>query len=252
MNTIRRCAEPFTISVIVLLAIPVFAWDFAKDDTLLKLAIFPPEAKVFDAPNGENIGVLKRGRVIKLLGSDGKWLNFTTRDFPDAWVRWEMTQTLEEWANQPSYDQLQAAIVAWEKTVQLMDADIELSLRRIMAARDQLSRGEVSLDSGVSSIQNERAFIEECFRTLYQCYRPEALDEAAEKIDGKRWAINQGLYYLMKLIYEGDTTAGEAAKKYFGMAEEMINQYSLIMFQVKTRYCIYHNPGADSLAGSGF
>ncbi len=223
-----------------------FCFETIESDTLLKLVIFPPSAKVFDRPGGENIGTIGRGRVIRLLGSEGKWLNFTTYDFPDAWLRWEYTQTLEEWAECKPFDEMQAIILSWEKAVRAVDDEVQASLLKINEVKERISRGEIALEAGIRAIENERSNIEESFRALYQCETPDMLSAAAEKLDGKRWAINKGLYYLIKYIREGVEADGISATRYFQMTEGIMKQYSRIMFRIKTKYNLYEDSTAVS------
>ena len=226
--------------IIALMSVlPVFSYQNTEGDTLLKLVVFTPEAKVFGRPHGDQIGTIGRGRVIRLLGSDGRWLNFTTVDYTSAWLRWEYTQTLEEWALYPSFDSVQTSIVTWEKVVQSIDSEIELSLENIRTIRDGISQGKISLEAGIGSLENEIDLIEDSFRELHNHQPPEVLSQAAESLESKRWAINQGLNYLMKFIYEGEEESGIAAGKYFQMAEKMMYRYSQQMFQVKSKYNLY-------------
>jgi len=215
------------------------SYQLAEEDTLLKLAVFPPQAKVFDRPEGELIGYLNRGRVIRLLAAEGKWLNFTTWDFPNAWLRWECTQTLEEWALDAPYDQTQKAILEWERMVKILDAEIDSALAAILDIEQQLSQGEFDLYQGLSALQFQRRKIENSFHALYQLHHPESLNEAAEKLDGKRWAIDQGLNYLCLYIQNGNEEDGASASQYFKLAEEYTVQYSHTIFRLKSKYNLY-------------
>ncbi|MBC8279070.1 MAG: hypothetical protein H8E46_12625 [FCB group bacterium] len=225
--------------IVPLFAFPVLSFQDAEGDTLLKLVIFTPEAKVFDHPNGDLIGSIDRGRVIRLLGSEGRWLNFTAREFSSAWLRWEYTQTLEEWAQNPPFDSIQVSIVAWEHVVRKIDSEIEQSLTAINNIRNDISQGKTSIEAGIGSLRYESEMIEDSFRELHNHQPPEVLQEAAKLLESKRWAIGQGLDYLMKFIYEGSEEDGIAAGKYFQMAEKMMYQYSKQMFQVKSKYNLY-------------
>ena len=222
-----------------LFADPVFSFQDAEEDTLLKLVIFTPEAKVFDSPSGNLIGSIGRGRVIRLLGSDGRWLTFTVREYSSAWLRWEYTQTLEEWADNPPFDSVQISIAAWEHVVRKIDSEIEQSLTAIKNTRDDISQGKTGIEAGIGSLRFESEMIEDSFRELYNHQPPEVLQEAAQLLESKRWAIGQGLEYLMKFIYEGNEADGVAAGKYFQMAEKVMYQYSKQMFQVKSKYYLY-------------
>lgn len=217
---------------------PVFSQQPAEGDTLLKLAIFPPEAKVYDRPDGQVVGLLGRGRVIRLLGAEGKWLNFTTREFYSAWIRWENTQTLEEWS-EDTYEQAQDAIKEWEGTVKLLDTEIENALAAILNVEQQLSQGELTLDQGLFQMKTQRRKIEDSFRTLHNIPRSDLLSEAAEKLDSKRWAIDQGLNYLYLYIQNGKKADGDSASRYFKMAEDFTVQYSHRIFQLKSKYNLY-------------
>ena len=225
--------------MVALFAFPVHSRQNAEGDTLLKLVVFTPNAKVFDNPNGELIGSIDRGRVIRLLGSEGRWLNFTAQEFTSAWLRWEYTQTLEEWAENPSFDSIQVSIVAWEHVVRKIDSEIEQSLTAINDIRDDISHGKTTIETGIGYLQYESEMIEDSFRELYNHQPPDVLVEAAKLLESKRWAIGQGLEYLVKFIYEGNEEDGIAAGKYFQMAEKMMFQYSKQMFQVKSKYNLY-------------
>ena len=205
----------------------------------LKLAIFTPIAKVYEIPNGDSIGVIKRGEVISLLAADGKWMRFTSRQFEDGWVRWENTVTLQEWADQPSFDSLVTSIKIWEQGVRDMEKQIDNALDNILVIRKSISDGVVSQKNGLALIEQERADIEESFRQLHGLNTPPALEEAAELLQGKRWAINTGLGYLISYLKEGDEEKGVAAGKYFELAENIMYKYSKAIFQVKTLYNLY-------------
>ena len=205
----------------------------------LKLAIFTPIAKVYQIPNGDSIGVIKRGEVISLLAADGKWMRFTSRQFEDAWVRWENTVTLQEWANQPSFDSLVTSIRIWEQGVRDMENQIDNALDNILVIRKSISDGVIQPKNGIALIERERADIEESFRQLHGLNTPPALEEAAELLQGKRWAINTGLGYLVSFLKEGDEEKGVAAGKYFELAENIMYRYSKAIFQVKTLYNLY-------------
>ena len=224
---------------VLIFTCPAQCYELAEGDTLLKLAIFTPDAKVFDRPNGEQIGTIDRGRVIRLLSSQERWLEFTTWDYPSAWLRWEYTQTLEEWGSSPSFNDIQRSILTWEKAVKNVDREIELSLSSIIDIRDKIAAGKISVDYGIAVLEKERARIEDSFRSLHDYNCPDILDAASEKLDSKRWAIHQGLYYLMKYIYEGEEESGIAAGKFFQRAEDMTIQYSQTIFQVKSKYDLY-------------
>ena len=58
--------------------------EISASPDVMKLVIFPPEAKVYDAPFGKTKGVIKRGRIIYLLESEGEWIKFTTREYPQG------------------------------------------------------------------------------------------------------------------------------------------------------------------------
>lgn len=212
----------------------------APMDTL-QLAVFTPVTKVYENPGGEWIGVIDRGRVINLLASDGKWLCFTTRDYPKGWIRWENTITLEEWAVSPPFDSIAAIIRIWEIGVQAMEKEIDSALTNILSIREKIADGVVDPNAGIDLIQKERAAIEESFRQLHGLNTPEPLNEAEELLEGKRWAINQGLGYLITFIGNGDEKSGAAAGRYFELAENMMYQYSRAIFQVKSLYKLYNN-----------
>jgi hypothetical protein len=210
-------------------------------DTLMKLAIFTPHTKVYDAPWGKQIGIIDRGRVIRLISSEGVWFQFTTKDFPLAWVHWANTQTLQEWAASPRYDSAQAVIIAWEKAVRMLDEEIDSCLNNIIQFRDKIYSGEINPAKGAINIERERAAIEESFRQLYKIERLELLEEAMKVLERKRWAINRGIYFLNKFIYEGDSDSGKSAGEYFDMAQETMYDYSKIMYKLKTKYKLYEN-----------
>ena len=214
------------------------ARESVSNDTL-KLAIFTPTAKVYLIPNGDSIGVIKRGEVIALLAADGKWMRFTSRQFEDGWVRWENTVTLQEWADQPSFDSLVTSIRIWEQGVKDMDKQIDNALDNILVIRKSITDGAINPEAGVALIEGERADIEESFRQLHGLNTPPSLEEAAELLQGKRWAINTGLGYLISFIEDGDETKGAAAGKYFELAENIMYRYSKAIFQVKTLYNLY-------------
>lgn len=224
---------------VIIYSCPAHCYELAEGDTLLKLAIFTPNAKVFDRPNGEQIGVIDRGRIIRLLSSQDRWLEFTTWEYPSAWLRWEYTQTLEEWDNSPSFNDIQRSILTWEKAVKNVDREIELALNSIIDTRDKIAAGKVSVDYGIIVLENERTQIEDSFRSLHDYDCPDVLEAASEKLDSKRWAINQGLYYLVKYIHKGEEESGIAAGKFFQMAEDMTIQYSQRIFQAKSKYDLY-------------
>ena len=215
------------------------AYEFADSDSLLKLAIFSPKAKVYDGPNGENIGVIKRGRVIRLVSSQGKWLQFTTWDFKSGWIRWENTITLADWASSPSFDSMQLTVLDWERGIQSVDSEIDSVLAIIVSAKDRLAAGKISLDECLDIIKNQQTELENCFRRIHTLNIPLDLQDAANFLDEKRWAINKGLDYLMDYIKNGVNEQGIAAGKFFQLAENTMYQYAREMYRIKTKYNLY-------------
>jgi len=206
---------------------------------VMKLAIFPKSAKIYDSPFGEKIGELKRGRVIYLLDSEGEWIHFSTREFPSAWILWGNTVTLDEWASKPPYDSTAAYITLWEMGVRRIEVEVDTSLNNILKLRNAIAGGEIILSDGIYQIQVERRTIEECFRYLYKLRAPEPLEEAVDILAQKRWALDKGLGYLVTYLETGDKMSGRAAGKYFELAESIMHQYSKQMFQVKSFYNLY-------------
>jgi hypothetical protein len=221
------------------------AVEVEKADTL-KLAVYLPLAKVYDAPGGDSIGVIAYGRVLNLIASQGSWICFTTREFPSGWIRWENTVTLEQWATVPHFDTLAAYIMAWDKGIHSMEAEIDSSLKRILTIREQIAQGKIETAMGIDLIRQERSNIEGSFRQLHYLYTPEPLVDAAELLESKRWALYQGLGYLIHYINYGTEESGQAAGRYFQLAEDLMYEYSKNVFKVKTYYHIYDNNGGAS------
>ena len=240
---ICRCTPLFIISFACVLfcVLPAVSQEAAISDSLLKLAIFKPHTAVYDQPKGHIIGYIDRGRVIRLLASDGMWLNFTTYDYEYGWLRWENTQTLAEWANSPPFDSLQIMIIAWENAVKKLDGKIDSSLQKILELEGKISAGEIELSVGIAKIQREGDHIEDCFRELHQIDKIPALNDAVKALDGKRWAIDYGLRYLMIFLQGGNEEDGAMAGKYFETAEDYVYHYAQAMFRLKSTYELYDN-----------
>ena len=183
--------------------------------------------------------------MIYLLSSQGEWINFTTREYADAWILWESTITLEDWRKLPPYDSTAAYITLWEKGVKEMDTEIDTALAHIVFLRDAIAEGTVTPQEGINLIERERGAIEDSFRRLHRLRAPEPLSTAVELLEGKRWAINQGLGYLIDYLRSGRDENGIAAGKYFEMAENIMYRYSREMFQVKSKYKLYDEESGE-------
>ncbi|NQS98669.1 MAG: hypothetical protein HQ591_09455 [candidate division Zixibacteria bacterium] len=228
-----------TAAVLIICQPLAHSQEAVRSDTLLKLAVFKPHTLVYDNPKGKIIGHIDRGRVIRLLGSEGMWLHFTTWDFNSGWLRWENTVTLDEWANSPRFDSLQTIIIAWERAVKALDEGIDESLAIIQSYRDGISAGEISLSAGIAGIERESVVIENSFRELHQVERTAVLEDAVKALDGKRWALSNGLQYLVEYLREGDEESGTNASNYFDTAENFVYEYTRIIFRLKSTYDLY-------------
>ena len=228
-----------TAAVLIICQSLAHSQEAVRSDTLLKLAIFKPHTLVYDNPEGKVIGYLDRGRVVRLLGSEGMWLHFTAYDFDSGWLRWENTVTLDEWAESPPFDSLQTIIIAWEKAVQALNERIDESLANIQSYEDGISTGEISLSAGIAGIERESMVIENSFRELHQVERTTVLEDAVKALDGKRWALNNGLRHLVDYLQDGDEGNGTTASKYFDIAENYVYEYARIIFRLKSNYDLY-------------
>ncbi len=232
-----RLPVVFTVTVGLLnISVPAQETD---SDSLLKLAIFTPQAMVFDHPNGKRIGRIERGRVIELLSSQERWLNFTNKEYQSAWIRWEDTVSLKDWANAPPFDSVQIVVLAWEKGIEAIDREVEEALSRIVALKDNIAEGNMEPVAGVAVLEREREGIEESFRRTHDLDTPLELKRAVEVFGEKRWAIDMGLKYLAKYIREGDPVSAVAAGKYFLFAENRVYWYTRELFRVKSKYKLY-------------
>ena len=237
----RKALRIFLTAAVLIVCQPlVHSQEAVLSDTLLKLAVFKPHTLVYDNPKGKIIGHLDRGRVIRLLGSEGMWLHFTTYDFDSGWLRWENTVTLDEWADSPRFDSLQTIIIAWERAVKALDEGIDESLANIQSYREGISAGEISLSAGIAGIERESVVIEDSFRELHQVERTAVLEDAVKALDGKRWALNNGLQYLVEYLRDGDEESGTNASNYFDTAEFFVYEYTRIMFRLKSTYDLYN------------
>lgn len=213
----------------------------APADTLFKLAIFTPSARVYDRPRGEVMGTIGRGRVIRLLSSQESWLEFTTYDFPRAWIRWEDTITLKEWASAPPFDSVQLAVLAWERGIRAIDREVEEILSRIVELKDRIAAGSLNANYGAAFLDSEHASIEDAFRRMHDLEIPQELQKAAEIFSEKRWAIDMGLKYLSEYFRNSDPANAVAAGKFFEFAENRVYWYSSEIFRVKSKYRLYEN-----------
>jgi hypothetical protein len=67
----------------------------------------------------------------------------------------------------------------------------------------------------------------------------EVLQEAKSAMENKHQAINSGLQYLMRFILSGKPEDANFAGYHFQLAQNAIDEYSRIIFQVKTEYGLY-------------
>lgn len=247
MQRIANIAVIVTAANLMLfVSIILSSWDkaycgstLAFDASPLKLAIYIPDTKVYDAPYGKQIGAIDRGRVIRVIESEEEWLHFTTWDYSSGWLKLESTCTIALWRQRPPYETVRKQIREWEKGVRSIDREIDKSLEKILELENRISAGQLTLASGLNRIEREQNAIEDSFRAMHRLTPPDVVSGAVEALERKRWEINRGLCFLIAYLESGENAIGDNARECFTNAEDMARHYSRIMFRIKSIFRLY-------------